>query len=55
MRPVLDVAAVLGENRRLSSELVCAREEIVPLAKQVAVLQCELEQARAIPRRISTG
>jgi len=56
MRPVFDAAAVLADNRRLASELVRAREEIVELRNRLAFLQLELEQTRATtPREIPTG
>jgi len=47
---------VLADNRRLASELVRAREEIVELRNRLAFLQLELEQTRATtPREIPTG
>jgi hypothetical protein len=53
MRPVLDVAAVLAENRRLASELIRTREEIIVLRKRRVFRQDS--QARAtIPRETST-
>ena len=56
MRPVLDAAAVLADNRRLASELVRAREEIIELRNRLAFVQLELEQTRATtPREIPTG
>src|SRR5262249_16606304 len=54
--PGLDAAAVPADNRRLASELVRARVEIVELRNRLAFLQLDLEQTRATsPREIPTG